>query len=253
MANVDSVLRAFGAGRVTCNYPADEVVGQLFQHVGLLERLGLSAKWAITSEKVKYWHFMQGTCTDTTELRTLLADHEKSLSKDVRSQLYASLSEAITNVINHAYPGTEESLSEKHWWMFSKQKDGKLLIAVCDRGIGIPDSLRQKPYLRDYVRRLRVSNKKRMDETLIADAVGSPRTVTQLPHRGKGLPDMLEFVRLLGDGGLTILSQHGVFSFRGLENQPLSRTYRSPLNGTLLFWEIPLEGSHDNSARNFNS
>ncbi|MEW6164511.1 MAG: hypothetical protein AB1642_05560 [Pseudomonadota bacterium] len=248
MAYVDGAISKHGAGKVTCNYPSDDVVGQLFQHVGLLERLGLTSKWSITSDKVKHWRYMQGTCTDTRELRSLLDVYENSLPINVRSQLYASLSEAITNVINHAYPQAESKHLEKKWWMFSKKKDGKLLIAICDRGIGIPDSLRQKPYLTDYLRRILVTHKKRMDETLIADAVGSPRTVTQLPHRGKGLPEMLEFVRLLGDGGLTILSQFGGFSFQAVENMRRSATFHAPVNGTLLFWEIPLEGSHGNAS-----
>jgi len=244
MARLDSLIDRM-PGKITCTYPDDEVVEQLFQHIGLLERLGLTSRTAITSDRVKYWHYLQGSCADTRDLKALLTAYEESLSVEVRSQLYASLSEAITNVINHAYPALTRVGADKHWWMFAQSKDGKLFIGVCDKGIGIPDSLRAKPHLRDYVQRLRVIRSHRMDEYLIADAAGSPRSVTQMPHRGKGLPEMLEFVKLLGDGGLTIFSQHGGFAFQAKSSDPQSQTYQDSIHGTLIFWEIPLEGSHD--------
>lgn len=242
MSYMDGVL-ANDAWKVSCNYPHDEVVGQLFQHVGVLAKMGLSNKWDITSDMVKHWHYTHGVCTDMSQLRTLMSDYEQSLSAEVRSQLFASLSEAIANVINHAYPESESQGNDKKWWMFSQRKGGKLFIAVCDHGIGIPGSLRSKPYLTDYLRRILVTSRRRMDETLISDAVGSPRTVTRLPYRGKGLPEMLAFVKLLGEGSLSILSQHGAFSYNAKLSHGSSRTYRNAINGTLIFWEIPLEGS----------
>lgn len=243
MSYLDGFLAA-DLGKLSCNYPDDEVVGQLLQHVGVLSKMGLSNRWEITSDVVKHWHYTHGACTDMSGLRTLMSDHEQSLSAEVRSQLFASLSEAITNVINHAYPESESHGNDKKWWMFSQRKDGKLFIAVCDHGIGIPGSLRAKPYLKDYLRRIFVTSRRRMDETLISDAVGSPRTVTQLPYRGKGLPEMLAFVKLLGDGSLSILSEHGAFSYKARLDHANSTTFRNAINGTLIFWEIPLEGSH---------
>lgn len=239
MAHVDRIM-AKHPGKITCNYPDDQIVEQLFTHIGLLERLGLSSRIAITSDQVIHWHYEQGNCADLRGLTTLLQDYEESLSLEIRSRLFANLSEAVANTINHAYPGEDES--QRHWWLFGQRKDGMLLIAVCDQGIGIPRSLAKKPLLRDYRARLRRIHRHKMDEFMIADAVGSPRTVTEMPHRGKGLPEMLDFVKRLGNGSLSIISGTGGFFYSAEENveQQKNGTWKDPVHGTLVFWKIPL-------------
>ena len=242
MSKIEALLNAF-PGKFHCSYPSDGVVEQLFQHIGLLRKFGLTPRTRITSDMVKHWFYLQGTCTDTSGLGALLEGYEQSLSEAVRSKLYASLTEAITNVINHAYPNRDGGAGDRKWWMFAQRKDGRLFIAVLDEGIGIPVSLKRKKVLSDYVRQITSTSRKSLDERLIGVAVGTLRTSTQLPFRGKGLPEMLEFIEELADGSLLIMSGRGCFSCSGKDHSRNGTTYPIPLPGTMVFWEIPLEGN----------
>ncbi|NOT84915.1 MAG: hypothetical protein HOP02_09100 [Methylococcaceae bacterium] len=76
---------------------------QLFQHIGLLKKLGKHIqRKEINSDNVKFWHYVSGNSTDdVAQFKTLL--HSISLTEDKRSELFESMSEAVTNTIHHAY------------------------------------------------------------------------------------------------------------------------------------------------------
>lgn len=228
-------------GRIISNYPTDGVVEQLFQHIGVLSLLGNTPRVEITADNVRYWYLVQGTTTDTSPLKALFATYSSEIREKIRDGLYDSLSEAITNTIQHAYVGADRSSMEepeKRWWMFSQQKDNQLSVVVCDLGIGIPTSLRQKfgDHLKYYV-----SRKKRRDTNFIEVAVQSTRSRTRLPHRGKGLPEMLDFVKSSGVGGFLIYSLYGAFAYDAEKATESGHDFRTDIPGTLIQWTVPLK------------
>jgi hypothetical protein len=228
-------------GKITCNYPDDDVVEQLFQHIGLLDRLGLTARKEITAENVRHWNYVYGKTVDTSEFKSLFSRYATKISEDVRSGLFASMSEAVTNSFQHAYPCEHENgcNCEKGWWMFARQNQETLYVVMYDSGIGIPSSLEKKPELVEKIRNwTRIG--KQSDTKLIDIAVESNRTSTRLPHRGKGLPEMLEFVKQGHVGGFAIFSRKGAFTYTANDQNEKGRDFDSPIKGTLIKWEIPL-------------
>lgn len=241
VAEIEQILGKY-PGRISIDYPNDDVVEQLFQHIGLLERLGLTPRKSITAENVRHWSYVYGNTVDTTAFISLFAKYSSNLSEDVRSGLFEGMSEAVTNSIQHAYPC--EHLGgcncEKGWWMFSKQTENILTVVMYDMGIGIPASLKNKPEFKERLAAPYRRYKKRQETMLIDIAVESNRTSTRLPHRGKGLPDMLEFVKEGHVGEFKIFSGAGAFSYTAQDQVERGRDFEMPVNGTLIQWELPI-------------
>lgn len=244
VAELERLLAKY-VGKLSIDYPNDDVVEQLFQHIGLLKKLGLTPRKEITAENVRHWNYVYGTNVDTSEFKSLFTRYATEISEDVRSGLFDSMSEAVTNSFQHAYPCKHESQCdcEKGWWMFAKQTDHTLNIVMYDAGIGIPSSLRSKPEFREWLATPYRRFKKRQDTVLIDVAIESHRTVTKLPHRGKGLPDMLEFVKRGQVGGFLIFSGAGAFSYSAKDHIESGRDFEVPIVGTLIQWEIPLRST----------
>ena len=230
-------------GRLTCNYPVDPIVEQMFQSIGLLAKLGSTSRVTITAENVKHWHYVTGTTTDLSALESLFDILSVQLSDETAAGLFESVSEAITNVIHHAYDGASGRLPElgARWWLFAQLKEGKLEIAICDLGIGIPSSLKGKPELSAILPTLIRKMRKRVSSGMIEIAVESSRSRTKLPHRGKGLPDMLTFSKQASVGGFLIVSHRGHFQYGSRFAVEIARDFYPPVNGTVIVWQIPLQ------------
>lgn len=229
------------AGMLSLSYPKNDVVEQLFQHIGLLGRFGLSSRKTISADNVKDWHFVRGENSDISGFGDLEARYRDTLGQELSMALLGSMSEAVTNCVHHAYP--DRTTGGCHWWMFAQYKGGKLTVAIFDLGMGIAQSLRKKDgfaaTIKELIRRFR--NAAKVDEELLASAVGSNKSRTELPYRGKGLPEMLGYAKANKVGGLLIHSNHGAFSYSSEDSGEQHENYKRPLNGTLIEWTIPID------------
>lgn len=236
VAEMDGLLTSHPA-KIKCNYPKNKIVHQLFQHIGLLNRMGLPPRGDITADNVKHWHYVTGHCADTSVFKDLMTTYQNSLDTPIRMGLYDGMTEAVTNCIHHAYADDKSKTPfEKKWWMFAEQRDNRLTIAICDLGIGIVESLKRRPELKDIIPKLRG----KLGTQLLGNAVGSSRTSTKLAHRGKGLPEILEFVRGSKIGGLLIHSNYASFAFNASNQIEELKDFPQPLNGTLVQWGLSL-------------
>jgi len=163
-----------------------------------------------------------------------------SLKEDIRTGLFESMSEAVTNSIHHAYPHSDL----KEWRMFAQLREGKLTVAICDQGVGIPSSLKNKPELKEWLESRINRIKRKHDTFLIRLAVESSRSQTRLPHRGKGLKDMLEFVKSGTVGGFLVLSAKGAFSYNALTTGHAKKDYKTSIDGTIIEWQFLLGEEH---------
>ena len=239
IAAIEDFLHLF-PGKISAKYPIDDVVEQLFQHVGILECFGLSKRKVVTADNVVNWHFAKGSDATTDAFKSLLKAHEKALGGEIiRSELYACLSEAVTNTRTHAYPNRADGVN--NWWMFSQAMDNKLTVAICDLGIGITKSLLSKPELSDYLRRAyRILSKRQIHKDLIKVAVSSDRTQTGLAYRGKGLPQMLDLIKGGSEGGFRVQSSYGLYQYDAATKSDQLMTLEEKIRGTLIQWTLPL-------------
>ncbi|HOY69699.1 MAG TPA: hypothetical protein PL131_00355 [Methylotenera sp.] len=228
------------SNKITIDYPKDDVVEQLFQHIGLLEKMGLPNRKEITAEQVRCWDFAKGNNVDTSEFKNLFSKYSNAISEDVSSGLFDSMSEAVTNSFQHSCGHQAECNCDKNWWMFARQQNNTLEVVIYDRGIGIPESLRRKPELKEWLRAPYERYKKKFDSTMINVAVQSTRSSTKLAHRGKGLRDMLDFVRDGNIGGFFIFSGAGLFLYSAERKNETSQDFIVPISGTLIQWQLSL-------------
>lgn len=158
--------------------------------------------------------------------------------------LFDGLTEAMTNVVHHAYPhGTRYRTKPifGQWWMAgSFDKVNNLLTVIFfDQGKGIPETLPRThtmEKIRGYLSSLGLVDD---DSSRIKAAMHLGRTQTGRPHRGKGLLDIRSFIDESTDGRLRILSGRGEYIYRSNGAEEL-KTLSQSIGGTLIQWEVSL-------------
>lgn len=144
----------------------------------------------------------------------------------------------------------------RKWWLFSREDKGELHVVFCDLGIGIPRSLfrEDEKVARDWMERLkswlaeRVTDWHQADDALkIKAAVEIGQTRTGLPHRGKGLKQMVGFLDAVGNNAakVTIYSGSGVYRRMPKKGKQLEFLHalsdkETTITGTMISWSIPL-------------
>lgn len=193
--------------------------------------------------------YIKGRCGDDKDRQTrLLKDSITNLIGSNINKwmfLHSGLSEAIVNVSHHAYP-VENGCSgiDKNWYLTASYNTPKkeLKVVFYDQGIGIPKSLPASELWEkalDYLSILPMADRKK-DEVLLKAAVELDRTRTEESDRGKGLQDLLEFIRQRRDGYLSIISLRGLFKLEvrnGIETVR-SEHFKNPVGGTLIIWSV---------------
>ncbi len=209
-----------------------------------------------SSTNIRYVPYIKGKKGEKHHRATLKTEIEKVAGDEIEKWLILSsgLSEAITNVSHHAYPADFDCADQdKCWYMggsFDK-RDSTLRVVFFDQGIGIPKSLPTSKIwenILDLMSQLSIPYaEQKKDAVLLKAAVEYERTSTNKEDRGKGLQDLLNFIRERGDGYLSILSQKGLFKYSlesGTESTK-SESFSNPLQGTLIIWKVQLTNTQD--------
>ena len=232
-----------GKRRIRCTYPRDPVVAQVLEHVGLFGLLGQTTKPTVDHDTVRYWKIDSGTEVEGERTRQAMAGYSNAFSSLKRRALYKGLVEAITNCVQHAY--IHEPRSElRRWWMFSQLKDETVTVGLCDRGVGIPGSLREAQHwmfglLTEACQELGLSVQN--DGSLIRAAMKVGKSRTGEEHRGKGLRDIQAAVDGLG-GSLQIHSGKGLFILAPASGPEtcLNFSADTEIDGTVIVWTLPV-------------
>ncbi|WP_162300390.1 hypothetical protein [Corticimicrobacter populi] len=250
MANFDIWIERY-PGKIQGNYPDDEVVEQLLQHFKVMEKLGLPNRKTINHDRVRFWHYKSGKTVDAAAYRDLATTVRDNIEHPERELFADCLNEAVANTVGHAYDFEKPWLpphDHRKWWVVSSLRDEHVFVAIYDMGVTIPGSLRRKPELSDFLRLRRFK-----DARLIEAATASSRTSTRLPHRGKGLPEMLEFSRNLASGFLSIVSGRGAYYYDPQTGVASRKNLECTIPGTLVLWQIPFEQHIDERENDLNS
>jgi hypothetical protein len=232
MGWVDEWISRF-PGRLFAKYPKEDLVEQMLQHVGVLKKLGLPERKKVDHNDVKRWHFFHGQNADATPIEPFMLDLQSLLGEERQLGLCNCVTEAMINVGHHAYL----SSGSGSWWIFATISEKTVFIAIYDHGESIPATLLSKPLVKDFLTG-RMWLQARGDSKLITAAVGG-RTRTQLPYRGKGLPEMLEFTKSNPNSELGIFSRKGFFQY---DDHEKSGKLKTPIKGTLVIWKLKVSG-----------
>lgn len=235
-------LIKFVKGRVEFKVilPHNKKVGQVLKQVGILDLLGVSASIVPQDHDVINWRAASGSRVLGEKYDDILQQYDGEITPFLQGNLYTGITEAMTNVSNHAYDlSRDDGLGiddQKDWWMFSHEKDNYLSVAFCDLGAGIPRTL---PVKRRSVWNRLVRKGLKNDSDIIKFAVKDSVSRTRKSHRGKGLRQIMEVINGLPDAQAIVYSNRGVFMMNS-GGTSRSVDYHDSILGTLIYWKIPL-------------
>jgi hypothetical protein len=193
-------------------------------------------------KSIKYFKGRKGNGEMAKQLRQEIESITgKALHKS--TFLYSALSEAMTNVAEHAYP--HSFMKNEYWYMTGgfDTNTMELKVAFYDQGIGIPQSL-PRSKLWERAKGFLASKGLTNDHpSLIKAAVEMGRTKTDKEYRGKGLQDLLEFIRQRQEGYLSIFSLKGLYKYEqhGEKIHIKTEKMKHSIQGTLIIWSVTLE------------
>lgn len=221
-------------------YPKGSREKQVLCQIGIMDFISNKMEIPITHCQVVKWAQAHGTNVDGTKYDEVLGPYNGQLAPSITSGLYNSITEAMSNCLDHAYiiPRSDpKALGPKNhdWWMFSAEDNGRLMVAFCDLGAGIPETIgKRHPWMKKIIARMRKND----DATHIHVAMSSGKSRTKMRYRGKGLPMMLREIKKIEGGMLHVLSNKGLVSHCGKEPDMIN--YGSSILGTMLMWSVPL-------------
>lgn len=161
-----------------------------------------------------------------------------------KHQLYAAVTEAMTNVVHHAYPHSPPP--RPNWWLSASHdvKNGEVVIMIYDQGAGIPETLPRN--FAEQLRRLIPENLSKDHARMIQAAHEIRRSDTRQDHRGQGLGrDIRQYVETLNcSSRYRVLSLQGEYIVEKPAAGPSTdflKNHGRSLYGTLIEWKLTSE------------
>ena len=154
----------------------------------------------------------------------------------------SAVQEAVLNVLHHAYPAStySERVSHMKWWMIYGVIQNQLFLAILDRGVGIPATLKGKDWVTGLLGSFGVEKLDALsDVKRIELALKKGESRTQQQERGLGGPTIMELVDKNEYGQLSIISNRGIYC-RAQGAVESIRDSRLSMQGTLVQWNIRL-------------
>lgn len=205
----------------------------------------------LDQDRLRFIQFRSGTKAegdDALELRKTIEEFTGPLRDSERTPLFRALTEAMNNVVQHAYPDDgpyQTKPLRQRWWMAGAflPKERKLMIVFYDQGVGIPITLPRVHTIEKISGVLSSLGLGDDDAARIQASFKLGSSRTGLAHRGGGLlRDIRKLTELTEDGVLRILSGRGeyIYDHTGTAGEPTVRLvrHRKPLGGTLIQWFV---------------
>lgn len=223
-------------------------VDQLLYQIGVYSICGINKPSLAESsidETVRHWRYATGERVNEQAERAF-ENIEGRLTPELAKGMWKSLSEAVVNSVEHAYLEPRgvngPRMGHARWWMFSHEKDGRLSVAVCDLGIGIPRSLPHRWQSGLLTRAYDKFAGDGPDLRAIRAALVVGASSTHESHRGKGLPQIWNTLRSVPNASVTILSNHAQLAWNGEAKQEFSHEFSESLCGTIIMWSVDVTG-----------
>ena len=215
-------------------------VRRLLGQMGFFKLLKLDHVPDTVSEGARYVEFRSGTVVDGKEVEDLRRLDLSPISVPKAKLLFAAVTEAMTNVVHHAYK--DEDSGPKNWWLSAAYEADEVVILIYDQGAGIPKTL---PLTRgETLRDLLPDGFAVHDGKMIEVAHEGSRSGTGEEYRGRGLRrDVRRYIEEHdGQGTYRVISRRGEYTVpagRGAKGSVRSRP--KPLRGTLIEWRLKLQ------------
>lgn len=238
------------ANKIQGRYPSNQRVEELFQHVGVIEKLKLVERIKeIKDNNVKPWMYGTSKTSNGEDIANALPRLvDENMNRELSLCVTTGIAEAIANAEEHAYPQEPNCTSKlKNWWFFVKIEDDELSVVICDLGTGIPKTL-PITWREEFIAATQNIVNRVKDGKCIELALKIGKTRSKQDHRGKGLADILKIVEEHEVGMLTIFSNRGVYSRSATLSKPSKpvRSTKESIRGTIVQWRVPVSAFENN-------
>ena len=250
------------SSEVPCTVDLDRWNPQVFRtlyQLGFFEIVGIT-----TSQQDRFWEqedtlTMQIVSTrnaddlakvdSSLQILGKFINPEASIPDHVFIDILTGLSEAISNVTNHAYP--DDYLPRyphigRLWIAATADRRQKsLTVVVYDQGVTIPVTyprIQRVEQVMNFLGRALKQGRSfdfQNDGTYIRAAMRYGGSRTDQEHRGKGLPQMMAVIDRVGNGSMAVISRGG-WCFRDSRGRLRSGAVPYSISGTLIEWQVEL-------------
>jgi hypothetical protein len=251
-AEVDRLVTRLGKAAIRLRLPQiiagksnqrSKIATAVLQKIGLISMLGYPDQPTEHYTNVDCWEAEQGETADGSLVDALLDKIDSVITVETRRRLYRGAVEALANVCEHAYPHRREdglAIKDTRWWMFSAIMEERLVILVCDLGVGIPKTVQktQPPSLLGKIFATFGYNATN-DSKWIKTATLVKRTRTMEGYRGHGGTDLRAIVESEAGAFLSIFSNKGYFKLS--QTTETLRERPDSIMGTIVEWSIKVD------------
>ncbi len=188
--------------------------------------------------KVPKFYLLKGKANEPMQTKQIGDFLRKLNIKDT----FSAVSEAIKNVINHAYKNQDGD-----WWLFGEQRGNMLHLIVADLGMGIPTNYRNKDnsFIETIFNKTKEIFSGYKDSDILKIALEYSKSSTNLRNRGNGLPEILAMVK--ENCELCIYSNHAKCHLQFGKEIAIIELVK-PVNGTII--ELNLDLRYENDKTN---
>lgn len=213
--------------------------------LGFFDLLDLNIGVAASSNGLLIEPMVSGSDADLSPVNEAILSLFGKVQGDtgLRIQLASAVTDAVENVRSHAYPPkyTDFRDTVPFWWFVgAADHEGRVTLAIYDQGITIPQALPLKWEVGLLTQRFFSLFSLSFDPSdashdgkAIDMAMQLTASSTGLPYRGKGLPKILDIIKLCPEGRLRVVSRCGECIY-GADGSKVVKTHERPLLGTYL-------------------
>lgn len=230
------------------NYRVEQILGQ----IGILDLFDMPIRDLQPKlANVECWRVETGDLADSDILGSMINAVRNRLPTETIPLLYKGGIEALSNSVDHAYDhgcredGIHKITEPKKWWMFTSIMNGKLIVLVCDLGVGIPNTIKftqSQNVLTKLLQKCGFPSGAPADAGWIKTATLVKETRTGLGYRGKGGSDLRQIVFNNPNTELMIFSNKGFYKLVNAPNKnpEILTDHQNSIFGTIVQWEIKL-------------
>ena len=238
--------------RFTAIAPTSSRAQQVLKQTGIDQLLNLKIDIEPSREDVIHWRIAEGPRdeVDTSNLEIITEDIEEVTGMKTHP-VYQGIIESIGNCVEHAYkdhPDVTWKMPERPgWWIFQQVKEGRLMVVVCDLGIGVNRALpltlaNEEGALKKLIHLFRRT--KGEDARALLAAMEYGRSSTKRQERGKGMQNAHAVIDDHGEGDFYAISNRGCYTYnrrpQSTKGQSNAVRLRHSIHGTILGWSLPL-------------
>lgn len=215
------------------NIPRDKNAKRIFIESGFFKYVHYTGK-RITSRNNDNIQIVNGNNSDPFTARKVsdFVCERVGISPRKCDFLYIMLIELMSNTCKHAY-NDSNNLFEPNWYCFIEYSKSIITFTFMDTGEGIPATVRK-----NFTEKVDFLGIKGDDKYVVSALNGEFRSSTRQFNRGKGLPKIKDFCDDEKIQNMRIITNKADVTV--LKNRIQSYTIKTPLQGTLYYWQIDI-------------